>query len=474
MKTIVCAFGLLIVATNQGKVLLFPHHPHGTHGHGGVDAKGMIVLEATDAANSGSNSNSSANGSGGNIPSIVGSIPLCVTAGLNTNNQHVHVYATFENKVVCCWDVQTRALLGSCVARKKITAMVSSTVVHSTLGRKLVLLASDKAGDIWAFDGDSLGTRVNSAGHTASVIADMLQMPSGAIVSCDRDEKIRISHFPHLESVEGYCLGHTSVVTSVANIAVDGDQQLLLSCGWDRKLFLWDVSRCAAISEAECLTAEDKRKQEQQLLLQEGQQLINDETVQMNITEKMTVEVEEAGADGDDEDDTMEKIYDETASGSFPIRIVSNPGLTTFGILFRNSTELHLHRVFSSHGSTSSSSSVTISPPTVVQLPRIPVDAVFSDRSNDDGSITLLVLFDSDVELKAYHITAQDVIPVVSEEPADSVWAQINQQFTSYCKEHGKLAESNRISEAVYGNVLCRCQLSGCQLVLCRRRRRSG
>ena len=32
------------------------------------------------------------------------------------------------------------------------------------------------------------------------------------LASCDRDEKIRLSHYPNAHSIYGYCLGHTELV----------------------------------------------------------------------------------------------------------------------------------------------------------------------------------------------------------------------------------------------------------------------
>ncbi len=35
------------------------------------------------------------------------------------------------------------------------------------------------------------------------------------ILSSDRDEKIRVSCYPQVYSIQSYCLGHTSFVTSI-------------------------------------------------------------------------------------------------------------------------------------------------------------------------------------------------------------------------------------------------------------------
>src|SRR5690606_28966124 len=58
-------------------------------------------------------------------------------------------------------------------------------------------------------------------------------------VSSDRDEKVRVSRFPDLETIVSYCLGHSSVVSSVAFLSV-ANQPLLVSASWDHRLCLWN------------------------------------------------------------------------------------------------------------------------------------------------------------------------------------------------------------------------------------------
>ena len=38
------------------------------------------------------------------------------------------------------------------------------------------------------------------------------------IITCDRDEKIRVSHYPNAYNIHNFCLGHTDFVTCIGNV----------------------------------------------------------------------------------------------------------------------------------------------------------------------------------------------------------------------------------------------------------------
>lgn len=63
------------------------------------------------------------------------------------------------------------------------------------------------------------------------------------IVTSDRDEKIRVSRWPHAYDITAYCLGHSqfiSCVSPVQNSELNLD--LLVSGGGDSKIFGWDYT----------------------------------------------------------------------------------------------------------------------------------------------------------------------------------------------------------------------------------------
>ena len=96
------------------------------------------------------------------------------------------------------------------------------------------------SGEVWAMDMPHLlKPPIKLLGHTATVITDMLVVAlaspsqtqahfthvhaaSSFILTADRDEKIRLTCFPHTAIIQGYFLGHTDVVTSICTVTLRG------------------------------------------------------------------------------------------------------------------------------------------------------------------------------------------------------------------------------------------------------------
>lgn len=57
------------------------------------------------------------------------------------------------------------------------------------------------------------------------------------IVTSDRDEKIRVTHYPDTHEIESFCVGHKEYVSSVTFFNEDN---LLLSASGDKSLRLWN------------------------------------------------------------------------------------------------------------------------------------------------------------------------------------------------------------------------------------------
>ena len=112
----------------------------------------------------------------------------------------------------------------------------------------LCIVAGDLAGDIYAYCLTENRTRL-LAGHTASMLTGV-NVLGNRLISSDRDEKIRVSSFPESYILEGYLLGHTEYISSMASVVISKDtMNLVTSCGGDRTLRLWHLDTMQQLSE---------------------------------------------------------------------------------------------------------------------------------------------------------------------------------------------------------------------------------
>lgn len=212
----------------------------------------------------------------------------------------------YNSKHVCCWDLHSAEVLGSCVLKKRPTHVSLGSFREDDIEREAVV-AADRGGEVHAMGLPHLRGSLCLAGHTTSVITDLL-MAGGRMVTADRDEKIRVARFPQASIIESYCMGHTSVVSSVAAAG-----PLLASCGWDHRVCLWEAGSGASLG-----------------MLQVGPEGPGGEGKDAE-AEAMDGKAGggEAGGEGgegeegkEEEEEEEEKAYDEQQAGNYPIKVL--------------------------------------------------------------------------------------------------------------------------------------------------------
>lgn len=153
-------------------------------------------------------------------------------SGIATNGELTAVIN--NNKVVEVFDRDFNRLAAT-VAVKRPTA-VQLTATH--------VIISDKSGDAYRYT-SALTEHTYLLGHV-SVIMDMaVTRDNKLLVTCDRDEKIRISHYPNCYNIAGYLQGHTEFVIR----ALQFSQDQLLSIGGDDRLILWSMSEARPLCD---------------------------------------------------------------------------------------------------------------------------------------------------------------------------------------------------------------------------------
>lgn len=146
-----------------------------------------------------------------------------VTCICRSPNSNFTAVAT-ENKQVVLFDADFK------VIRNFVTHRAVSKIQFA--GDDLLL--ADKTGDVTLYNVQSETSDV-LLGHLSMLLDVKLSDCGKFVVTCDRDEKIRVSRFPNAYNVESYCLGHREFVT---NVEVFGG--LLVSASGDGTVRFWD------------------------------------------------------------------------------------------------------------------------------------------------------------------------------------------------------------------------------------------
>ncbi|XP_069800562.1 tRNA (guanine-N(7)-)-methyltransferase non-catalytic subunit WDR4 [Dendropsophus ebraccatus] len=101
------------------------------------------------------------------------------------------------------------------------------------------ILVADKSGDVFSFS--VVGAQEEDGrlelGHLSMLLDLVVTLDGRYIITCDRDEKIRVSLWEAPHVVSAFCLGHTEFVSQLA--LPPGQEKLLLSGSGDGTLRLW-------------------------------------------------------------------------------------------------------------------------------------------------------------------------------------------------------------------------------------------
>ncbi|XP_068631004.1 tRNA (guanine-N(7)-)-methyltransferase non-catalytic subunit wuho [Battus philenor] len=77
------------------------------------------------------------------------------------------------------------------------------------------IFVADKTGDVLSYDITKESNGIKLLGHL-SLLLNILQTDDCKfIISCDRDEKIKVSCYPNTYNIQTYCLGHTEFVNNL-------------------------------------------------------------------------------------------------------------------------------------------------------------------------------------------------------------------------------------------------------------------
>ncbi|GET02758.1 tRNA (guanine-N(7)-)-methyltransferase non-catalytic subunit WDR4 [Rhizophagus clarus] len=140
-----------------------------------------------------------------------------------------------ENKILKIWNCNEWKLRNTRPVPKRVVS-----IAFNKDGSQIVI--ADKFGDVYSHPLDPPEDKQNAStlllGHV-SMVTDMVITPNNKyVITCDRDEHIRVSKFPKGYNIESYCLGHKQFVSKMHILPWAND--LLISAGGDDFIALWD------------------------------------------------------------------------------------------------------------------------------------------------------------------------------------------------------------------------------------------
>lgn len=179
------------------------------------------------------------------LPSLESNSKIDVHNNVDIETYHMITSVTFSEdgryfavcanrKQLCLYETKDMKLLSN----RTLTRAVSKIRFSSNND----VVVADKAGDAYLFSTSSPmenGTLI--LGHLSMLLDVLVTQDMKYILTTDRDEKIRVSMFPNCYNIVSYCLGHTKFVTNISELP--SDKSILISCGGDGNLKLWDYKR---------------------------------------------------------------------------------------------------------------------------------------------------------------------------------------------------------------------------------------
>lgn len=133
-------------------------------------------------------------------------------------------YNPNKGKLLSVWNTMDWSLVENKTLAKHATNIVFTPKTN-------VIVVGDKKGDVYAFEEHP----VRILGHSSMVLDICFTSDEKYIVTCDSDEKVRVSHYPNGKNILFYMMGHEAFVSGVCML-----NNFILSGSGDTTLRLWD------------------------------------------------------------------------------------------------------------------------------------------------------------------------------------------------------------------------------------------
>ncbi|KAJ6633284.1 tRNA (guanine-N(7)-)-methyltransferase non-catalytic subunit wuho [Pseudolycoriella hygida] len=150
-------------------------------------------------------------------------------------NGHLLVITTTGDKLVYTYKIL--ATEKQELVSKRTLPRISSAIAFSSDSKYFYI--ADKTGDCYEFSCENVDLAGKwILGHLSMVLDVLATQDLRFIITCDRDEKIRVTNYPATHLIETYCLGHTEYVSAISFLPTNANQ-VLVSVSGDKMLKIW-------------------------------------------------------------------------------------------------------------------------------------------------------------------------------------------------------------------------------------------
>jgi len=157
----------------------------------------------------------------------------CAAAALSPAGDKIAVCD--DRKQVCIFSLPDLSVLNQQTLVRK-----ASCITFNNQGD--YVLVADKNGDVYHVpchgSPDSDPSPKLLLGHLSQLLDMKIDQSGTRVMTADRDEKIRVSHYPNCYNIDSYLLGHTEFVTSLSLSNMSRD--MLLSGSGDGTIRVWN------------------------------------------------------------------------------------------------------------------------------------------------------------------------------------------------------------------------------------------
>ncbi|XP_013405000.1 tRNA (guanine-N(7)-)-methyltransferase non-catalytic subunit wdr4 isoform X2 [Lingula anatina] len=153
-----------------------------------------------------------------------------LTHALSHNDKYYAICDDFKKLRLYATHPEWKKISSRSVARR-------ATAIVFTHDLSQVLVA-DKSGDVYSFSLTDLNKPGELLCGHLSMLLDMAITSNGRyIITADRDEKIRVGHYPNAYNIAGFCLGHEEFVSKLLILKDD----ILVSGAGDGTVRFWNL-----------------------------------------------------------------------------------------------------------------------------------------------------------------------------------------------------------------------------------------